>query len=144
MGGVHAGLPFIYCGYGWPSAAELWDDKNQRPTMLGRELWILLISGYRLKGALLGPDKEWQKKNNGNPKEEDRCQESPFRLAQGYSELDMAQLTFYRSDVELANSLTLKKIFNLRPFKNKVNFFDYLCTFGPRKIIQYIAQPQGK
>jgi len=54
MGGVHGKHEF-HLGYtDWPADSELWDKKNSRPKMLGRELLVLSISGYSLRKSGLG------------------------------------------------------------------------------------------
>lgn len=54
MGGVHGKHDFHLGHTDWPDDSELWDAKNSRPKMLGRELLILSISGYKLRKSPLG------------------------------------------------------------------------------------------
>ncbi|MBV8465068.1 MAG: hypothetical protein JO218_03890 [Burkholderiales bacterium] len=49
MGGVHGRQQFHLASVDWPPNTDLWDRRNRRPTMLGRELLILSISGYVLR-----------------------------------------------------------------------------------------------
>jgi hypothetical protein len=51
LGGVHGKHEFHLASDDWPADDDLWDSGKRRPTMLGRELLILSISGYTLRRA---------------------------------------------------------------------------------------------
>lgn len=54
MGGVHGKHEFHLGHSDWPKDSELWDARNSRPKMLGRELLILSICGYEVRKSALG------------------------------------------------------------------------------------------
>jgi len=51
LGGVHGKMEFHLAFDGWPADDQLWDAKNSRPKMLGRELLILSAAGYSRRTA---------------------------------------------------------------------------------------------
>lgn len=48
LGGIHGGAEFHLGFSAWPDDSALWDGRNRRPTMLGRELFILSLAGYEI------------------------------------------------------------------------------------------------